>query len=290
MRSEQEMFDLILSVATEDERIRAVYITGSRVNPNAPKDIFQDYDIVYAVADTLPFREDRTWIDRFGERLYMQYPDDGAYYSSDVESNYGWLMQFSDGNRLDLHVCKIGYLPQSLDNDGQYKVLLDKDGCLPKIDKATDESFWVEKPTEEEFLSTCNEFWWCMNNVAKGLWRGEITYVLDMLNDCIRPMLTRQLGFKIGIETDFSVSIGKSAKYMDKWLTPDVWERYLSTYSSAKTDEIWDAVVIMCDLFDEVASQVGDKLDFSYNASEAQNSRKYLERVHHLPKNANEIY
>ena len=34
----------------------------------------------------------------------MQYPEDSIYFSSDVENCYGWLMQFTDGNRLDLHV------------------------------------------------------------------------------------------------------------------------------------------------------------------------------------------
>ncbi len=41
MRREKEMFDLILGIAREDERIRAVYMNGSRTNPNAPKDIFR---------------------------------------------------------------------------------------------------------------------------------------------------------------------------------------------------------------------------------------------------------
>ncbi len=40
MRSQSEMMDLILGVAKKDERIRAVYLNGSRANPNAPKDIF----------------------------------------------------------------------------------------------------------------------------------------------------------------------------------------------------------------------------------------------------------
>ena len=47
MRTEQEMFELILNTAKADERIRAVYMNGSRTNVNVPKDIFQDYDIVY---------------------------------------------------------------------------------------------------------------------------------------------------------------------------------------------------------------------------------------------------
>jgi aminoglycoside 6-adenylyltransferase len=39
MRSEKEMFDIILGIAKQDERIRAVYMNGSRTNLNALKDI-----------------------------------------------------------------------------------------------------------------------------------------------------------------------------------------------------------------------------------------------------------
>ena len=52
MRSEDEMMKLILQVAEDDERVRAVYLNGSRTNPNAPKDCFQDYDVVYVVTET----------------------------------------------------------------------------------------------------------------------------------------------------------------------------------------------------------------------------------------------
>ena len=51
MRSEKEMMGLILNTAREDERIRAVIMNGSRVNPNVKRDCFQDYDIVYVVKD-----------------------------------------------------------------------------------------------------------------------------------------------------------------------------------------------------------------------------------------------
>ena len=62
------MYNLIKKIAQEDERIRAVYMNGSRTNKNVPKDIFQDYDVVYVVTDTLPFVEDKKWIDSFGQR------------------------------------------------------------------------------------------------------------------------------------------------------------------------------------------------------------------------------
>ena len=51
MRSEKEMFDLFLSFARNDERIRVVGMEGSRTNINIPKDDYQDYDISYIVTD-----------------------------------------------------------------------------------------------------------------------------------------------------------------------------------------------------------------------------------------------
>mgnify|MGYP000537229693 CR=1 FL=1 len=76
MRDEREMLELIVGVARKDDRIRAVYMNGSRTNRKIGKDIFQDYDIVYVVRENRPFYEDTGWIDVFGERLYMQRPDE----------------------------------------------------------------------------------------------------------------------------------------------------------------------------------------------------------------------
>ena len=41
MRTEKEMYDLILSIAQNDKKIRAIYLNGSRTNPNVLKDIFK---------------------------------------------------------------------------------------------------------------------------------------------------------------------------------------------------------------------------------------------------------
>ena len=90
MRSEAEMYELILGVANADSRIRAVYMNGSRTNKNVPKDIFQDYDVVYVVTETKSFIEDKEWISNFGEIWFMQYPDEHPDYPSDKENFYGW--------------------------------------------------------------------------------------------------------------------------------------------------------------------------------------------------------
>src|SRR5690554_6860729 len=107
MRSEKETFDLILDIAKTDERIRAVYMNGSRSNPNILKDKYQDYDIVYVVTETASFLTDKSWIYVFGDITIVQEPDSydhGWGQNADYGRSYGWLMLFKDGNRIDLHI------------------------------------------------------------------------------------------------------------------------------------------------------------------------------------------
>lgn len=287
MRSEKEMLHLVIDTAVHDSRIRAAYLEGSRSNPNVPKDIFQDYDIVYVVTETKSFREDKEWINRFGKRLYMQYPEESAYYPSEANSCYGWLMQFADGNRLDLHVRTWENVQSNLE---LYRVLVDKDNLMPEKQMLSDKKYWIKKPTQKQFHCTCNEFWWCLNNIAKGLWREEIPYVMDMMDFQIRPMLRRLLEWVIGIENNFSISVGKSAKYMDKYVSNEIYQEYLKTYSVAQINAIWDATFAMCDLFGRIAIQVSEKLCFSYDSIEANNSSEFLHHIRALPPDADTIF
>lgn len=289
MRKADEIYGLILDIAKNDERIRAVYMNGSRTNANAPKDIFQDYDVVYVVKDTKPFIGDKGWIEKFGEIWFMQYPDEHPDYPSDKENFYGWLMVFRDGNRIDLHVESIAHAKENILQDSLCEILLDKDNVLPKVPESTDKDYWVRRPSKEQYLCTCNEFWWCLNNVAKGLWREEIPYVQDMNNFHVRKQLERMLSWKIGIATDFSVSIGKSGKYMYRWLSEEEWQTYLSTYGAGTVEACWDATTRMCDLFEAVAVFVGERLGYEYNAEEGKASRAFFEHVRKLPKDATDI-
>ena len=292
MRNEKEMFDLILKTAQNDPRIRAVYMNGSRTNPNIKKDIFQDYDIVYVVTEIKSFLADNNWIDIFGKRLYMQLPE--ALEKSlgkdiDTDSCYGYLIQFTDGNRIDLHLQTADFSRDEILKDKLCIILLDKDNLLPDIPPASDADYHVKKPAQAEFTACCNEFWWILNNVGKGLWRNEITYAMDMINFHLRPELVKMLSWHIGIKTNFSCSIGKSGKYMNDFLDKNIWDRFLDTYSTAKADAVWNSVFTAVDLFDETAVKSSLSLNYTYNTDEAQNSRAFFLHTFKLPGNAKEI-
>ena len=86
------MLELIIGIAKDDNRVRAVYMNGSRTNPNAPKDIFQDYDIVYVVSEVKSIVSEDNWIDRFGKLLMLQEPEKNIKALGgeiDLNKNYG---------------------------------------------------------------------------------------------------------------------------------------------------------------------------------------------------------
>ena len=289
MRSETEMFDLILGFAREDDRIRAVYLNGSRANPHARKDLFQDYDIVYTVTATRPFLEDRTWLARFGEITVMQEPDLGAVFGdvSDHNVRYAFLMQFEDGNRIDLTLQIPEETARTYRTDSLTVPLLDKDGLLPEIPAATDRDYLITKPDAVRFAGCCNEFWWVSPYVAKGLWRGEILFAMEHFDRYVRDMLLRMLIWEAGVRTGFSVSAGKCGKYLQPLLPRETWNRMMKTYA-LPTDEaaVWDALFAMGDLFRDTARFVAESLGYVYNEDEDRRTTALLRDIRALPKEA----
>lgn len=62
MRAETEMLDILIKAA-KTLKVKAIAISGSRTNPKALKDEFQDYDVVYVVDDLDNLTRDLSWLD-----------------------------------------------------------------------------------------------------------------------------------------------------------------------------------------------------------------------------------
>jgi aminoglycoside 6-adenylyltransferase len=293
MRTEKEMFDLILNVANSDHRIRAVYMNGSRANSNAKKDIFQDYDIVYVVTETDSFIKDEGWISIFGEPIIFEEPDKLDKMQGmdvDFENGYTYLMQFTDGNRIDLHIQTKAEMIKEYGTDKLTIPLLDKDNCLPQIPPSSDEDYWVKKPTYGQYYSRCNNFWWVAPYCAKGLWREEILFTIEIMNSYVRQELLTMLSWQVGIETEFKVSIGKAKKHLKDYIDADLWTRLMSTFNMSDYDSSWKALITTCELFEEIAPKVGEALNYEYNYEEAKRSFEFIKHIKELSKTAEGIY
>ena len=159
MRTETEMLDVILKTA-ETLQVAAVAMSGSRTNPKALKDEFQDYDVVYVVENLDELISDLSWTDQFGKRIIEQ----------EVRLGHRrlFLMLFEDGNRIDLTLCPKQQIQEWVDSEAEFIVLEDKKGLFEYYSPSP-QRFWMSSASETDFKNSCNEFWWVSAYVVKGI-------------------------------------------------------------------------------------------------------------------------
>jgi len=278
MRTEEEVIALILDVANQDDRIRAVLLTGSKANPATIKDIFQDFDIIYFVTQLETFVKNKYWIDVFGERLILQLPEEMTMGDKD-NTSFHYLMLFKDGNRIDLTLFPLDKLRTEFKRDCLTTILLDKDNFFENLSPPAETDYLIKRPTEKEFMDCCNEFWWVSTYVGKGLCRKQIPYAKEMMEIPVRTMFLKIIEWYIGTNTDFTVSFGKGGRNMTGYISSDLYNRILSTYADSNVDNIWNSLFLMADLFDDLANKIAKSMSFNYNATEAKNVTEYLKRI-----------
>ena len=169
MRTDQEMLELILGTAKKLQ-VDAVALSGSRTDTKAPKDEFQDYDVVYVVDDLDTLTNDLSWLDQFGKRVIEQ------------EVTLGhrrlYLMLFEDGNRIDLTLCPKDYINEWVDSEAGFTVLEDKKGIFETYSPSP-QRYWTAPASATDFDKSCNEFWWVSTYVVKGICRNQLIYATD---------------------------------------------------------------------------------------------------------------
>ena len=280
MRTNEEMLELIMSKARTDERIRAVLLNGSRANANAVHDQYSDFDICYVVTDIREFTKDKSWITYFGEILIVQYPVDWYSHPYDYtgKESFTYLMQFQDGNRIDLTLIDITKVSEERLNVEPRIVLLNKDNRKELFPISGEEAFYITKPSEMEYYNTCNEFRWLSIYITKGLCRREIYYAKYAYDCLIMEMFMKMLNWKVAIHHNFQVTTGDHNKYLKRYLSPEEMERFQSIFPNGTYEDIWFRLLLMYDYFAELAEYVGEKLGYSFDYQETIRVREFLDR------------
>jgi aminoglycoside 6-adenylyltransferase len=209
----------------------------------------------------------------------MQKPEAMSLFAPELGNRFSYLMLYDDENRIDLILVPITDLPEHFDEtDSLTKVLLDKDGICPKREPPSDKDYLVKKPSAEFVDDCCNEFWWLSTYVTKGLCRNEILFAIKHLEG-MRNQMLNMIAWKVGIETRFSVSVGKAHKYLQKYVSEKLWQDILKTYRNDTSENIWRAMLLCCALFKDATDFVCERLNYSipvYSVNMLKYVRKYV--------------
>ncbi len=268
--SEGAVLARIVAWARGDDRVRAVLLEGTRGNPSAVIDEFSDYDIAIVVTDRAPFVEGVSWASWLGQIL-VHWGDrrvlDGIDHSM-------WLVMYESGTRIDYCLWTPAELRAMTERgrvtsilDTGYRVLLDKDGVTRDLPPATHAAHTLTPPTEAEYLSVVNDFWWETLYIVKNLRRDELfparwSFDAEMRQD----MLRRMLEWRIAIDHGWALRPGNHGRYLKSRLPAERWREIEATFADASASANWRALWAMLEVFRKTASEVGDTLGHQYPA------------------------
>ena len=273
MRTESEILNLILHTA-KTLQVDAVAMSGSRTNPKAPKDEFQDYDVVYVVDDLDNLTIDLSWLDQFGTRIIEQH--------NVLGNRRLYLMLFEDGNRIDLTLCPTEYIQEWVDSEAGFTVLVDEKGLFESY-SSSPERFWIHPASETDFEKSCNEFWWVSAYVVKGICRKQVIYATDHLYGICQQELLKILAWQVASDREV-VDIGKNYKYLFIYLTAEKEKEFSNLLDFSSLDKITQSLFATMQLFHQEAQSLAQKMDFKYEKEVAENMMRYAKEklLNHL--------
>lgn len=278
MRDYDEMLELILNTAKEDERIRAVTMEGSNTTQGAALDKYSDFDITFFVNDIREFTKGQSYMERFGDILIQQCPDDWYEEPYDYESRnrFAYLTQYKDGNRIDLTLIDVSDIASQIEFDEPRRVLLNKDNFSELKDITSNEVFFIKMPSKQEFFNTCNEFRWLANYVTKGICREELFYAKCMMDEYMMHMFIKMLNWKVAVDNDFKVTTGACSKYLKKYLSKEEMARFQGIFANGEFGEMSFKLFMMYDYFADLARYVSNKLGYDFDEEETKNVKEFM--------------
>ena len=264
MRTDHEILDLILQIA-ESLKVEAVALSGSRTDEQAPKDEFQDYDVVYVVDDLDTLTRDLAWLNQFGTRNIEQH--------NILGNRRLYLMLFEDGNRIDLTLCPKDHINEWVDSEAGFTVLVDEKGLFESYSPSP-ERFWIHPASNSDFEKTCNEFWWVSAYVVKGICRKQVIYATDHLYGICQQELLKVLAWQVSSDRG-RVDIGKNYKYLFNYLPAEKEKEFSVLLDFSSLDKITQSLFATMQLFHQEAQYLAQKMGFKYEKEVAEKMIQY---------------
>ena len=264
MRTETEMLDVILQTA-KTLQVKAVAMSGSRTDTKAPKDEFQDYDVVYIVDDLDNLTSDLAWLDQFGTRIIEQH--------NILGNRRLYLMLFEDGNRIDLTLCPKVHIKEWVESEADFTVLEDPKGLFVPHSPSPDR-FWTSPASETDFEKSCNEFWWVSAYVVKGICRNQVIYATDHLYGICQQELLKVLAWQVASDRG-KVDIGKNYKYLFNYLPAEKKKEFSNLLDFSSLDKIIQYLLATMQIFHQEAQSLAQKMGFDYDKRVAEKMIEY---------------
>lgn len=280
MRTENEMIETILVKAHNDDTIRAVI----RTDFIPVREYLYNYNFYFVVTDIKKYDDDSIFEKCFGDRILLFRGDKN--YPEMFPNTKAHLMVMRDGTTIAIHVMnRDSFLSRYNGEDTHenvwigdtYKILLDKDDIFPEIERLEErQTLFDDKPTENQFLGACHEFWWVAKTFAEYTLREELLSAMFYLNDSVRVLLNQMLRWYIFLREGKPVDMGILDSNMETLLDKGLFALYKTTYPTSDYNSIWEAYDAVTKIWNVAGSKVAEYCGYDYPLQEEEDMRGFI--------------
>jgi len=283
------------------EGIRAAALVGSAGRQDHPADEWSDIDLVLVAADPRAYLASTAWLAELGE-VWFSYQESHIEGQEACERRVlfagGQDVDFMVYSIESARQGFAGTLVPEIAARG-WRVLLDRDGILPVLPTATSHGP-AQPPSWEEFSEVVSDFWFHTVWTAKKLHRGELWTAKRCCDDYLKRLLLRMLEWqaqlrslpshlKGEVKTNGILGIGGSeaapntqnsdfyspvegdrvdtwfnGRFIEQWASPTALEKLRIAFAHYDEQDVWRALRVSMELFDEVAKETARRLGYDY--------------------------
>ncbi len=265
MTSRADYLQSVLDWASATDAVVALIQTGSLARQDDSADEYSDLDIEIITSDSDALVRDDGWLHRIGELITVLRLEAG--------NDQPWptrLAIYRGGVKIDFTVAGIERLrrvtaPAGLDDlyARGYRVLLDKAGVAASLAPAP-YRFPVEPlPSQQEFQTSVEEFWFEAFHVPRYLARGEL-WLVKQRDWTMKTLLLRMAQWHALALHGGNVDVWHNGLRMEQWVDRDTWHAMQQVFGRFDTADARRAFEATVRLYGRLGREVAQRAGLEY--------------------------
>jgi aminoglycoside 6-adenylyltransferase len=261
--------------------IRSILVIGSQARNDRPADAYSDLDLIVVVDDPEVYLSSSRWLEAIDH-----------YWISFTEDTLGGGKErrvlFDGALDVDFLFFGVAGFRQAI-NDGDvltlfargYQVLLDSAGFADNLASQHIPHTAATPPSEDEFATLVNDFWYHTVWTTKKLRRGETWAAKSCLDCYMKSHLLKVIEWHAHVTHSWNYDTWHAGRFIEKWADPKVLQALSQVYAHYDVDDLAQALLATMTLFHTLATEVAMRLNYEYPAQADSQATAWVKQTLH---------
>ncbi|CDM91096.1 aminoglycoside 6-adenylyltransferase [Xenorhabdus bovienii] len=265
MQSRDNCLKAIIKWAENADNVQALIQTGSLARKDNSSDDLSDIDIEIIVSDPKSLMKDDQWMHEFGELITVL--------RLDPDEHQAWatrLAIYNNGVKIDFtlagidrihHMAESGILDELYERG--YRVLFDIMSITQVLPVSTYGFPVRQLPSQYEFKTSVEEFWFEAFHIPKYLSRGEL-WLIKFRDNTMKELLMCMLEWHALARNNESIDLWHNGLHLKEWTDSQTWTELQNTFGRFDTSDALRAFEATTQLYGRLGREVAQIIGFDY--------------------------